>query len=150
MELKRNTRSASPCATRRMEDPYFEIDKVLEQFRRQGRHLSRAQLTNVLNEIALLALDPTFLGTTWLTPMCENIWENESSDGTWFDKYGQLTQMLYTISFLGVSKSSSVEAVYSYTQPGKIQHASEVSEGSYFEIHPAFRQALDIDYVTLE
>jgi hypothetical protein len=105
-------------------------------------------LTEVLNEIALLAFDDTFRGTTWLTSLCHNIWE-AGCNNDWYSCYGELVKLLYTISFLGIAKGGDTRAVYSYQDSDRVQRAADLPETAHFEIHPAFRQALDIDYVTL-
>jgi len=125
-------------------DPYLGIDKVFEKFQQKLARMSETDITEVLDEIALLPADKNFSGSTWLTTMCEPIFAAGSAKKTWYETYGQLISLLYTIGFIGIAKGSQGRAQYSYENPGFAQFNGKLPENVYFEIHPAFRQALNI------
>jgi hypothetical protein len=124
-------------------DPYFEVDKFFNFFRNKSSQLSRSDLAEILNDVALLIADEKFQGTTWLTPMCENIWAGDK-DKTWEELYAKLTDMLFTIGFLGYKKARSNDAIYSYDDIKKVNSVNDIRTIEHFEIHPAFLVALDI------
>lgn len=125
-------------------DPYLDIDKVFEQFRRASNRLSRAALTDILNKVAELLGDRGFRGEEWLEPICRAIWESGSDRRTWTENYGRLLELLYTVGFLGVVRGK--QAVYSYDDARLLASLGNVYENVQSEIHPAFYQALNIAY----
>lgn len=125
-------------------DPYFDIDKVFDQFRRKPFMLNRTELTTVLDEIALLPADSTFQGAPWLTELCERIWEAGSGEKSWYELYGQLVKLLYNISFIGIAKNAQSHVIYSYNDGVLANHESNLSDSAHFVIHPAFHRALDL------
>lgn len=125
-------------------DPYLDIDKVLEVFQGKFKRLSQKEIEEVFNEIAVLPANRNFLGKLWLTEMCEQIFAPESAKKTWYEMYGPLVNLMYNISFIGLAKGHDAQAIYSYEDPGLSQRIIDVSEHTYFEIHTAFRPALNI------
>lgn len=125
-------------------DPYMDIDKVLEHFRSQPFRLSRAELTKILDDIVEMPADPKFRGTIWLTKLSETIWASGSNQLTWYEWYGPLINLLYHISFLGLARGPQGVATYSYQALEHVIERADLPENVYFEIHPAFRRALDI------
>ncbi|HEU5381506.1 MAG TPA: hypothetical protein VFV38_39295 [Ktedonobacteraceae bacterium] len=126
-------------------DPYFDIDKAFECFRSKPYRMTQHELTTVLDNIAELLADPKFLGTIWLTKLSETIWAPGSSQLTWFEWYGPLVNLFYHISFLGIAKGPQGTASYSYHALERALEASDIPANAYFEIHPAFRRALNVD-----
>ncbi len=101
-------------------------------------------MTVVLDDVALLTASDTFQGTPWLTTFCEQLWEVGSSKRTWYELYGTLVQLLYMIGFIGLVSSSQGVATYQHQEDILGQRASSMDENAYFEIHPAFHEALEI------
>ena len=125
-------------------DPYFDIDKVLERFRHKPVRMKIKEMTDTLDDIACLLGNPDFRGTIWLQSLCEPIWAPENAQRSWHDCYGQIINLLYRISFLGIAKGIQARARYSYEEFDHALSASDLPEGIVFEIHPAFRKGLDI------
>jgi len=126
-------------------DPYLGIDKLLECFRGATFRLDKPGIEQMLNAIALLPLNEHFPGTVWLTPLCDGIWEINDLPDNWFDRYGQLLDMLFTISFLGVVDENASEATYSFS-PEMAQRirGDYLKRANTFEVHFSFRPALGI------
>jgi hypothetical protein len=124
-------------------DPYVGIEKLFEYFYEKKSILDRSDLASIFDEIALLTIDDDFPGTTWITPICERIWELDDRPENWFSRYGQLLELLYRISFIGVIPENKGKALFSYTDEGR-QLKKELSQAIYFEIHTSFRPALGI------
>jgi hypothetical protein len=124
-------------------DPYLGIEKIFECFNEKKSVLSRSDIARVFDEVALLAMDDDFPGTIWLTPFCEKIWELDDKPENWYSRYGQLLELLYRISFIGVIQENNRKALYSYTDEGR-QLKKELTKGTHFEIHTSFRPVLGI------
>lgn len=125
--------------------PYLGIDVVLSQFRNKNYRLTRGEYTNVLHDVALLIAEgDKFSGFTWLEPMCQRIWAAGSSQQSWYELYGSLTKLLYSIGFIGVTRGAQLDVIYSYSDLLLTENPTSCSEDAYFEIHPAFRKALSI------
>ncbi len=126
-------------------EPFFDIDKIFELFRGRPARMDRQQFTEVLDEVALLLADERFRGTPWLTWMCEVIWAPGSGQRSWDRMYGPLLNLLYDISFIGLCKGSGGPTTYSYQHTARAQAVGVLPANTMFEIHPAFRRALDIE-----
>jgi len=124
-------------------DPYLDIDKLFETFRGKSVFLSQEDITEILDEIALLPANKGFLGSRWLTHICEPIFASDSRQRTWNEMYGQLISLLYTPSFIGLARGSQGKPLYSYNDPTPTELAASLPENIYFVIHPAFRQGLN-------
>lgn len=124
-------------------DPYLDIDKVFEIFRRKPSRMSQAQIMSALDDAALLQADEHFLGNRWLTPLCDDIYAAECLP--WYVMYGPLVRLLYSTGFLGLAKSAHSDAIFSYQDEERAQHSANLRDGTFFVIHRAFHQALDID-----
>lgn len=126
-------------------DPYFGIEKLFRCFRGKPARMTKQQLSEVLEDIALLVVDEKFQGTTWLTPLCEHMWSGDTTK-TWEDMYGPIANMLFNFGFIGYSKSANTnsKAIYSYDEISKVNTVMDIENIQQFEIHPAFRAALDI------
>ncbi len=123
-------------------DPYTDIDKVCQQFRRAPVQMSRQEFSQRLDDVALLVADASFRGTPWLERMASPLWGSNSCTN-WMECYGDLARLLYEISFIGVSNSRDDEMRYSYDvdfQSGDIRMDAEAA----FSVHPAFHAALEI------
>ncbi len=119
-------------------DPYLDIDKLFEQFRRRPWRLTREELTEVLDYIAVLPSDSMFRGQNWLMPLCNPIYS--AGARSWYELYGKLLEILYTISFIGVVKGN--RAIFAYNDGSLLKVHSYVPDDMQFEVHPAFRSAL--------
>jgi hypothetical protein len=125
-------------------NPYPDIDKIFDKFRRRSHILTRSELSSVLEEASILSAEPDFHGASWLTPMFDLFWSAGSKDRQWYELYGEMVKLLFDISFLGIARNRSSPAIYSHREPGLAQFADNMTEHACFEIHPAFRQALDV------
>jgi hypothetical protein len=125
-------------------DPYLGIDKVFEKFYHKSAKLSNTEITEILEDIALLIGDRNFLGKQWLETMCEPMYAATSVQKTWEEIYGTLIKLLYNVGFIGITKGPHGRPVFAYDDPGLTQINGNLSPNIYFEIHPAFRQALNI------
>ena len=66
-------------------DPYLNIDKVFEKFQHKPIKMDRTDVTMILDEIALLPADRSFLGSNWLTAICEPIFSADDTPKTWIE-----------------------------------------------------------------
>jgi hypothetical protein len=124
-------------------DPYLGIEEIFECFYGKSSKLNRADLAEIFDDVALLAMGEDFPGTTWITPLCEQIWELEDEPENWFDRYGKLLELLYHISFIGVIEGNKKKAVYSYVDEGH-KRKKELSKATHFEVHVSLRPGLDL------
>ena len=125
-------------------DPYLDIDKVFERFKHCTARMSKNELTAILDDAILLLADTSFRGTHWLTNLCETLWSAGSSSRTWNEWYGPLVNLLYATSFLGLAKGRETQAYYSYEEIDNLGHMLDLNDNVFFEVHPAFRLALDV------
>lgn len=54
-------------------------------------------------------------------------------------------KLLYGIAFLGLAKSKFGDPVFACQEEERAQYAGNVRDGTFFVIHQAFHQALDLD-----
>lgn len=126
-------------------DPYIGIDKIFEQFQDARLRLSQKTIGNIFDNVALLAISDDFHGTTWLTPLCEKIWELDDVPENWFERYGKLLELLFNISFIGVGEYNQTKATYSYSQVKEERmRIAILRKAIFFEVHCSFRPALEI------
>lgn len=125
-------------------DPYLGIERIFERFQHKPAKMDKTEITEVFEDIALLLADRNFLGKQWLEPICEPMYAATSAQKTWDEIYEKLIRLLYNIGFIGIAKGSQGHAAYVYNDPGLLQINGNLSANPYFEIHPAFRQALNI------
>jgi hypothetical protein len=118
------------------------IDKVFELFRSCPLAMMRAELTRYLDAAALLPAETDFPGVVWMTRLSEPLW-NGIGSADWGEMYQPLTQLLYDIGFIGV-RLPNKKTCYSYSSPGFADQPSHLDEFVRFEVHPAFRPALEI------
>lgn len=130
-------------------NPYTDIGKLFDLFRRKPYRFSRAEFTKVLDEVALLPAEASFHGNNWLDFLYKRFWLPDNGNREWYELYGEVTRLLYDISLIGIAKGLNNKAVYTYKEPGLAQYADNMLESAHFEIHPAFRQALEISELTL-
>jgi hypothetical protein len=124
--------------------PYPGLDRVLEVFRGLPGRLTREQFSSTLNDIALLVAEGPFKGRAWLSPMCEMVWGPGSEVRNWFELYGQLVQFLYRIGFIGLGQEGQRKATFVYEEELLADVPDNIGQTAFFEVHPAFRPALDI------
>jgi hypothetical protein len=124
--------------------PYPGLERVLEVFRRLPSRLTREQFTSTLNDIALLLAEGPFKRRAWLSPMCEMVWGPSSELRNWFELYGALVEFLYRIGFIGLGQQGSRKATYIYEEELLADVPDNVGNNAFFEVHAAFRPALDI------
>lgn len=125
-------------------DPYLGIDKVFEKFHHKAAKLSNIEIEVILEDVALLLGDRNFLGKQWLEAMCEPMYAATNVPKTWEEIYGILIKLLYNVGFIGIAKGPHGRSVYAYDDPGLTQINGNLAPNIYFEIHPAFRQALNM------
>jgi hypothetical protein len=127
-------------------DPFFHIDRVLEAFRKRQAVMSWNVIKPILETVATDVLhDSAFEGKDWLEPLCAPIWESPStlqSD----TPYLPLVQLLFEIGFLGISTRSGKAprlATYCY-HLNDVVTDDDLGSDVQFEVHPAFRSALQL------
>ena len=127
-------------------DPYPGLEKVLEHFRGRSATLEHDQLADVLEDIALLVEDESSPIPQWLPEYVLPIWGKGSGVSGWQEIYGALINLLYEIGFLGVGSQREENVAYSCTKPTRSTslNSNDPYDSSWYEIHPAFRQALGI------
>jgi hypothetical protein len=126
-------------------DPYLGIDKILECFQNKELRLDRRALGKILDEIALLVYDKKFPGTTWLTPLCEKIWELDDVPENWSERYRSLLELLFKISFIGIEEDAKKPTVYFLSHAREESYLlSILKTATHFEVHFSFRPALGI------
>lgn len=126
-------------------DPYLDIDKILAVFKGCPETLDELEMTERLNDIALLPEDPAFRGTVWLSRLTDRIFESSSLEQPWSYLYGPLAAFLYRIGFLGFVSSSDGKVSFHDSPDGDVGHlAVDFPPHSRFVIHPAFRRALGV------
>jgi hypothetical protein len=124
-------------------NPYIDIHRVFDLFRRHAHKFDRDDFTAVLEEIALLLADSNFRGKEWLHPIFERVWAPGNMKRAWHELWGEITKLLYDISFIGIARGLHKKVSYSYQEPGLAQYADNLTENIYIEIHPAFQRALE-------
>jgi hypothetical protein len=124
-------------------DPYGGLDQILELFRSAPPRLSRSELSKRLDQAALLSLDERFPSKAWLSGLVVELLEG-TDDTTWYERYGTLLRLLYGIGFLGCGNDQQRRVVFNYEDPQWCDHADNLSDESFAEVHPAFRAALGI------
>ncbi|MEV0797003.1 hypothetical protein AB0I34_04910 [Kribbella sp. NPDC050281] len=120
---------------------YPGIDEVLSTFEGRPYKLSRAQMSAALDEIATLAADHAFVGTSWLCRLTAEIWNPEPC--VWTDKYKDIIGLLFDIGFVGCVGTGG-QPVFSHDDPDYLDRPSKLARTTSFVVHPAFRNALDM------
>lgn len=124
-------------------DPYLGIERVFKCFFGSKSTLNRTDLSAIFDKVAELIYEDDFLGTTWLTPYCEKIWEIGDDPKKWVERYGDLVTLLHHITFLGIIREGKNTADYAYIDKGyEVQR--ELMKSTNFEVHKSFRLALNI------
>jgi hypothetical protein len=123
-------------------DPYIGIEKVFEAFRECPSRMDIDRLTVSFDDVALLLGDESFIGHHWLDSLTEKIFYGNGK--SWYEMYIPLLRLLFTIAFLGIAKSNNGNAIFFYDDPDLINNIDFNSKTAFFDIHPAFHQALNI------
>jgi hypothetical protein len=128
-------------------DPYKGIEKALNVFRGRNSILGINEITNIFDDIACLLGDQEFSEEgNWLNKICQPIFaENDN----WDESYRGIIEVLYKISFIGIIKNKNQKAIYSYIDHDLIHILEPLRENTLFEIHIAFRHALNIKEVKI-
>lgn len=121
-------------------DPYIGLDKVFKTFEGKAVRISRSDIEPILEDIALLLVEEEFHNTTWLNEICYSIFEKGND---WNKMYKPIINFLYSISFIGVGCANK-RIRYSYEEHGLTYLTEDLGDDSFFEVHKAFRQALNI------
>jgi hypothetical protein len=100
------------------------------------------RLTVSFDDVALLLGDESFIGHHWLDSLTEKIFYGNGK--SWYEMYIPLLRLLFTIAFLGIAKSNNGNAIFFYDDPDLINNIDFNSKTAFFDIHPAFHQALNI------
>ncbi len=125
-------------------DPYIGIEALLERFRGMPAKMSADEIRKPFDDIAMLMEDASFTGKDWLDQLVGGLWAPDNSHSSWAELYGDLTALLYKVSFLGFAKGPNGNVKYSYEDQGLSQRKLDLPANVYFEVHPAFRRALEI------
>ncbi len=120
---------------------YPGIDDVLSTFEGKPYKLSQDQMTGALDDIATLAADHAFVGTSWLGRLTSEIWNPKLT--VWTERYKDIIGLLFDIGFIGCVRTGG-HAVFSYDDPDYLDRPSKMARTTYFVVHPAFRDALDM------
>jgi hypothetical protein len=120
---------------------YPGIDQVFTKFRQAPVPMTRDELIRRLDEAILLLADREFLGVVWMTKLSELVWD--AGDNEWFDMYHPLFRLLFTLGFVGCRLSGMDSVTYTYDNPDFAELISNFQKTAQFDIHPAFRAALD-------
>lgn len=124
-------------------DPYSGIEQIVEIFQGAASRLDRAALSKLLDEAALLSLDETFPGKHWLSGLVLERLQG-GDDGSWYEIWGGLTRLLYVIGFIGAGNARQRRVTYQYEAAQWCDHADNLGEDMFVEVHPAYRPALGI------
>lgn len=119
---------------------YPGVDKVFRAFEECSSVLSKEQLSECLDDVAMLAADPDFEGSTWLGRLTIDLWRSGNDD--WVDQYGPLVRFLYNIGLLGAGLAKG-RVAYSYDEPDYFDRRNKLNSCERFVVHPAYRRALD-------
>jgi hypothetical protein len=123
-------------------DPYIGIEEVFEVFRECPPRMDIDRLTAFFDDVALLVGDESFPGHHWLRSRTEQIFYGTGK--SWYEMYMPLLNLLFVIAFLGIARSNNGDAIFFYNDPDLINNIDFNSKTAFFDIHPAFRQALNI------
>lgn len=118
------------------------IDQVFDVFSGSPVIMEPEDLSDRLNEAALLPARDDFPGVRWMTQLSEPIWSGIGASD-WVELYRLLIQLLFDIGFLGL-RGPDGKIRYSYDSPQHADSSSHLAETRAFTVHPAFRAALDI------
>ncbi|HEV2590453.1 MAG TPA: hypothetical protein VGU02_01045 [Gaiellaceae bacterium] len=99
-------------------------------------------LTEYLNAIALLIVEPDFEGVRWVTELSEPVWNGANAPEAWADGYQPLVQLLYDLGFLGIGDGRGIS--YSYDRPGFADVAGNLTEATRYSVHPSFQPTLGV------
>lgn len=119
------------------------IERVLNVFKHGPAKLSQEQLGASLESIALLVAEPTFPGSNWLTPLTEAYW-SDRAPSEWSQRHQPLIRLLFRVGFLGCDRGKGL-VVYAHDDGEFAESASNLTRCPWFEVHPAFRPALDLE-----
>ena len=117
------------------------IEKVFRSFSGAPAVMSRDEYRERLEDVALLIMDH-FEGVDWLSALAEPFWHSESRG--WAEVCQPLTQFLYGIGFIGITKNARKRSLFAYDDPDFANRASNLELLSGVSVHPAFRVTLDI------
>jgi hypothetical protein len=132
-------------------DPFVDLARVLELFRGRPHSFGIDILGEVCEDAALLLIEGggdaahAFRGASWLTPLCEPMWQPGAYKASWRDRFGPLCEVLFDIGFLGVAPKPRHDPVFA-TDPSSSLSDLLVSatDQTEFSVHLAFRLALDM------
>lgn len=118
------------------------VDSVFTLFEAAAQKISRAELSAILDQVALLPAQEAFPGVVWMTELTEPLWSGVGLR-EWPELYSPLVKLLYDIGFLGIGDAAN-HTHYAYDLPGFADLLSNLDAASHFAVHPAFRATLDI------
>lgn len=119
-----------------------DIDRVLATFRSAPMRMTRAEYQLRLDEAMLLLGDPTFDGVRWLTDYSTRMWE--SGDASWFELYQPLTNLLYSIGFIGCSTQTQAAPTFYTDDPLFAESERNMDRTEYFFVHRAYHGGLGV------
>lgn len=121
---------------------YPDVYEVFSCFSSVAKLMDRKLLTEKLDDVALLAIDPKFEGTAWLGRLTIELWS--PAEPSWEERYGPLVQFLYRIGFLGCS-AGKAPLMYAQQDVDYLERRGALARVDGFSVHPAFRSALGIE-----
>ena len=118
------------------------IDRVLAKFRGASVKMTKDDFAVRLDEAMLLLSDPEFAGNKWVHEFSSLMWT--PGDSSWFEIYQPLTELLYVIGFLGISKKVPSSYVFYADDQLLAESESSLNAATSFAIHPTYHAALEV------
>jgi flagellar biosynthesis chaperone FliJ len=122
---------------------YPGLDRVFEKFTSVKVRIEPIELERSLEAAALLPAEPSFPGVVWMTELTSGAWAS-APDDSWVEMYFPVVKLLYSIGFLGLTRSAHGPAIFAEEDPTFADLPRHVAEAGAFFVHPTFRAALDI------
>lgn len=121
---------------------YPDVQKVFDVFRKAHDGMPRQEFQQLLDDIALLAADPSFEGTRWLTDLSEPLWSGSNED--WVETYQRLAEFVYSMGFVGVAPDQSRAPTFAEEDPSFVSRRSNLGTAARFFVHRTFHEALGV------
>jgi hypothetical protein len=119
------------------------IGEVLRVFRGSDPAMTRDELGEYLEAVALLPAEPDFEGVRWVTEITEPVWTGGVEPEDWPDSWQPVTKLFYDIGFLGIIDPSGV-VHFAHDAPGYADAATNLGAHARFSVHPTFHPALGV------
>lgn len=121
---------------------YPGVQRVFEVFRKAKDGMSRLEIQQKLQDIALLAVEPDFDGTRWLTDLSEPLWSG--SDDDWVDTYQRLVDFVYSLGLIGIAAAEGGHPIFAEDDPAFASRRSSIGPDARFFVHRTFHDVLGV------